>query len=89
MLKWMAHKIGQRLARYLDQPTGRYVSFSVTPTRKLCASLRPGDVLLVEGDARISEVIKYLTQSTWSHAAFYVGDALGQPADGSEPKVLI
>ena len=89
MLKWMARKIGQRLARYLDRPTGRYVSFSVTPTRKLCASLRPGDVLLVEGDTRISEVIKSLTQSTWSHAAFFVGDALGQPADGSEPKVLI
>lgn len=89
MLKWMARKIGRRLARYLDQPTGKYVTFSVTPTRKLCASLRPGDVLLVEGDSRISVVIKYMTQSTWSHAAFYVGDALGQPADGSEPKVLI
>ncbi len=89
MLKWMAHKICRRLARYLDQPTGKYVTFSVTPTRKLCANLRPGDVLLVEGDARISVVVKYLTQSTWSHAAFYVGDALGQPADGSEPKVLI
>ena len=89
MLKWMARKIGRRLARYLDQPTGKYVTFSVTPTRKLCASLRPGDVLLVEGDSRISVVIKYMTQSTWSHAAFYVGDALGQPADGPEPKVLI
>ena len=62
MLKWMARKIGRRLARYLDQPTGKYVTFSVTPTRKLCASLRPGDVLLVEGDSRISVVIKYMTQ---------------------------
>ncbi|BDU78635.1 YiiX/YebB-like N1pC/P60 family cysteine hydrolase [Mesoterricola sediminis] len=38
--------------------------------------LRPGDVVLVEGDTRISQVIKYLTQSSWSHAAIYVGDAL-------------
>ncbi|WP_280547913.1 YiiX/YebB-like N1pC/P60 family cysteine hydrolase [Halomonas sp. 11-S5] len=36
--------------------------------------LEPGDVLLVEGSSRISTVIKYLTQSTWSHAALYVGD---------------
>lgn len=36
--------------------------------------LEPGDVLLVEGSSRISTVIKYLTQSTWSHAALYVGE---------------
>lgn len=38
--------------------------------------MRPGDVLLVEGHSRVSVAIKYLTQSTWSHAALYVGDAL-------------
>src|SRR5689334_21697563 len=42
----------------------------------LRATLRPGDVILVEGSQRVSEVIKYLTQSSWSHAALYVGDAL-------------
>lgn len=38
--------------------------------------LKPGDVVLIEGSQRISEVIKYLTQSSWSHVALYVGDAL-------------
>ena len=33
-------------------------------------------MLLVEGEQRVSEVIKYLTQSSWSHAALYVGDEL-------------
>ncbi len=42
----------------------------------LRAVLRPGDVVLVEGSQRISEIIKYLTQSSWSHAALYVGDAV-------------
>jgi hypothetical protein len=42
----------------------------------LRATLRPGDVILVEGSQRVSEVIKYLTQSSWLHAALYVGDAL-------------
>jgi hypothetical protein len=36
--------------------------------------IRKGDVVLVEGNERISECIKYLTQSSWSHAAIYVGD---------------
>lgn len=40
--------------------------------------MQPGDVLLVEGNSRISGAIKYLTQSTWSHAAMYVGDTLDQ-----------
>jgi len=42
----------------------------------LRATLRKGDVLLVDGDQRVSQVIKYLTQSSWSHAALYVGDEL-------------
>jgi hypothetical protein len=49
----------------------------------LRAQLRPGDVVLVEGHTRISQLIMYLTQSSWSHAAIYVGDALlrwGGPA---------
>jgi len=43
---------------------------------RLARTLRPGDVLLVEGNARISKIIMYMTQSSWSHAAMYVGDAL-------------
>ena len=89
MLNSIMRKIGQGLAQYLNQRAKKYVAFSVTPIRTLRACLRAGDVLLVEGDKRISVAIKYLTQSTWSHAAFYVGNALGPPEDGGEPKVLI
>src|SRR5439155_22034950 len=32
---------------------------------------------------------KYLAQSTWSHAALYVGPVAGQLADGGEPHTLI
>jgi hypothetical protein len=51
--------------------------------------LLPGDVILIEGRERISNAIKYLTQSTWSHAAMFVGDALPEPEDGSERPRLI
>lgn len=40
----------------------------------LCRTIRVGDVLLVEGRARVSSVIKYVMQSTWSHAALCVAD---------------
>ena len=33
---------------------------------------RPGDVLLVEGRARVGGVIKPITQSAWIHSALYI-----------------
>ena len=51
--------------------------------------LEPGDVLLVEGNTRISVAIKYLTQSTWSHAALYVGNAVGRVNADGEPLTLV
>ena len=81
--------IGRVLARYLEKPAAGYEPFTPTDSSALRASLMPGDVLLVEGNNHISGVIKYLTQSTWSHAALYVG-AIGDrvTADG-EPLVLV
>lgn len=73
MFSLIKQKMGEWLATYLSQPIKTYTPFSVTPARVLRRQLRPGDVLLVEGDKRISVAIKYLTQSTWSHAALYVG----------------
>lgn len=35
--------------------------------------IRPGDVVLVEGRSRVSEVIKTITLSRWSHSALYIG----------------
>lgn len=40
---------------------------------RLCYEIRPGDVILVEGHSRVSNVIKLITQSSWTHAALYVG----------------
>jgi hypothetical protein len=40
--------------------------------------LQSADVLLVEGHSRVSTAIKYLSQSTWSHAALYVSSHLAE-----------
>lgn len=89
MFAWCKQKIGERLATYLTQPIKNYAPFSVTPAYILRAALRPGDVLLVEGDRRISVAIKYLTQSTWSHAALYVGNVQNDRLDASGADLLI
>lgn len=40
---------------------------------RLIFEIRLGDVLLVEGRSRVSDVIKNITQSPWSHSALYIG----------------
>lgn len=40
---------------------------------RLSYEIRPCDVLLVEGRSRVSNVIKSITLSNWTHAALYVG----------------
>jgi len=45
--------------------------------------------LLVEGDTRVSVAIKYITQSTWSHAAVFVGDRMNSQNDRGETLVLV
>lgn len=83
------NRIGHVLARWLTRESPRYRPYTPSDFATLCATLQPGDVLLVEGNQFISASIKYLTQSTWSHAAFYIGDALPDPADGQERPRLI
>jgi len=77
---------GRWLAKFLEQPLRSYQPFSINNTETLRRCMQPGDVLLVEGNLRISGAIKYLTQSTWSHAAMYVGDSLGK--DNPEGELL-
>lgn len=58
----------------LTKPLKRYTLNYPNDLAELKRQIRKGDVLLVEGNERVSEVIKYLTQSSWSHSALFVGD---------------
>jgi len=88
-MKGILERFGRALAAYLSRPSPSYEPLATTPPGQLRSALRPGDVLLVEGNTRIAVAIKYLTQSTWSHAAFYIGDRLAQGADDPDPPTLI
>lgn len=67
--------VGDWLSCYLSESIPGNRSLEPTDPKLLSACLQPGDVVLVEGDTRVSTAIKYLTQSTWSHASLYVGNA--------------
>jgi hypothetical protein len=88
MLGRLQRWVSGGILRYLNTQTYQYAPFFGPEPDILARTLWPGDVLLVEGNTRVSAVIKYLTQSTWSHAALYIGDALGSTG-GDELKVLI
>lgn len=81
---------GKLLARFLVRPSRRYRAFAVSGSDTLRSVLQPGDVLLVEGNQRLSTAIKYLSQSTWSHSAIYVGDVLAgtEHAQNDEPMLI-
>lgn len=82
-------RLGLFLARRLRTESSGYEPYTPSDPETLRRTLRSGDILLVEGNQKISAAIKYLTQSTWSHAALYVGDALPEPEDGSERPRLV
>jgi len=69
-------QLGRRLWRHITDWLTKEGSMHEVPLcdfRRLSEQLRPGDVLLVEGKARVSDVIKLITQSPWTHAALYIG----------------
>jgi len=85
----MLDTIGKLIAGYLQTEVPGYEPFTPSDPEYLRNVIAPGDVLLVEGNNRISGIIKYLTQSTWSHAALYVGPVEGALEADGEPHVLI
>jgi len=82
-------RIGKLIAGYLQKEIPGYEPFTPSDPHRLRAMLQPGDVLLIEGNSQIASIIKYLTQSTWSHAALCVEPVGGAAEPDGEPHVLI
>ncbi len=82
-------RLGHSIATRLRTEKSGYRPYTPSDYNSLCAVLQPGDIVLVEGNERISTAIKYLTQSTWSHAALYIGERLKEAGEGSQRPRLI
>jgi hypothetical protein len=88
-MKWILDRIGRLIAAYLQRPAAGYEPFTPADPGALRACIKPGDILLIEGRNHISGIIKYLTRSTWSHAAIFVGPATGKTTPDGEPCDLV
>src|SRR5215216_1080160 len=56
VMGWMIDHVGRTVARYLERPAPGYEPFTPSDPDALRAVLKPGDVLLVEGNNHISGV---------------------------------
>lgn len=61
-----------KFVKWLTYESPNYTT-PLTSFERLRYELRPGDVLLIEGRANVSEIIKSITQSIWTHSCLYVG----------------
>ena len=50
---------------------------------QLTQEIKPGDVLLVESHTRIGNIIRLISESTWTHSALYIG----RPQDIEDQKL--
>ena len=91
--------IAGKLTIWLNKETPA-PEFPIEDFEQLTYEVRPCDILLVKGRTRVSEVIKTITQSAWSHSTIYVGrlhdiedpalrDLIKQYYDGSDDKQLV
>jgi hypothetical protein len=89
MLHRLEAYLSAKILKFLAHPTVRYAPFFAPDPAVLRSALQPGDIVLVEGNSRLSGIIKFLTQSTWSHAALCVGERPGDHAPNGEPNILL
>jgi len=74
MALWgLKSRLGGWLTRWLSKELHEANDALLYDFDRLCYEIRPGDVILVEGRSRVSNVIKLITQSPWTHAALYIG----------------
>lgn len=68
----VTRRIARRIERWLSA-TRPPPEFPLSDYDRIRYELRPCDVLLVDGRSRVSDAIKAISQSPWSHAALYLG----------------
>jgi len=81
--------IGRLIAGRISAPSSGYRPSTPSDPDTLRTTLCVGDVLLIEANQKAGTAIKYLTQSTWSHAALYVGGMVPPQAETGERCMLV
>lgn len=73
----------EKISAFLNlEKDGPANGMPMTDFERLTEELHQADVVLLEGRSRVSEVIKTVTNSPWTHAALYIG-RLDEIKDGA------
>jgi hypothetical protein len=72
MIARASRAAGKKLASFLSKSPPGYRKIENISMENIATILKLGDIILVEGGTRISSAIKYLTQSSWSHACLCI-----------------
>jgi hypothetical protein len=74
----LANSMG--IINFITQPAVSWLNHQRPPRRtplsdyeRIRHEIKQCDVMLIEGRSRVSDVVKMVTQSPWSHAALYLG----------------
>lgn len=89
MIDHVLDRIGRWIGARIETPASGYEPFTPSDAATLCRVLQPADVVLIDGTQKVATAIKYLTQSTWSHAALFIGSALDGDGCEGEQRSLI
>ena len=88
MIEVLKTIMSRLVAKRLNRRTTHYFYRIPNNMENMKKHIRKGDVVLVEGDQRLSELIKMFSQSHWSHSAFYIGDELIRTENPHKDEVL-
>ena len=73
------------VAIYLAQRVKSDSGSESADPQSLSPALRPGDVLLTDGDTRAAAIVRHVTRSMWSHVSMYVGPL----EEGPDPRCIV
>ena len=68
-----SNKLFVAFTNWLNRDVEPQQKVRLSDFNQLKYELRPCDVILIEGRKRISQMIKLITQTSWSHSALYIG----------------
>jgi permuted papain-like amidase YaeF/Yiix C92 family enzyme len=73
------------VALYLARPVRHNGASAISDPQSLSSILRPGDVLLTDGNTRAAALVRLITRSSWAHVAMYVGPL----EEGPDPRCIV
>jgi hypothetical protein len=87
-MKSITAMLRKRILNRLEKQQHGYEQRGYNNLEKLYKTIRPGDVVLVEGKSEMSRLIRLFSGSRWSHCALYVGNTLNNPPGTAQPALV-